>query len=109
MGHIVGLNLVGFCKIDMLWVVVACYAPDQISMFTLEEEAAAHVFTFAHPVSFCNLLGLGCLRSALHLGMHTLGKVVQLQDLVYSDCNRFYTGTATVDKVSPLANLLSGY
>jgi hypothetical protein len=60
MGHTVGLNLVGLCKTDMSWVVVACYTPDQIAMFTSEEEAAAHVFAFAPPVSLCDVLGLGC-------------------------------------------------
>jgi hypothetical protein len=109
MGHTVGLNVVGFWKTNMLWVVVACYTPDQIAMFASEEEAAAHVFAFAPPVGFCNVLGLGCPQWVLHLGMHTLAKVVQLGDLVCADCNGFYAGGAIVDKVSPPTNPLPGY
>jgi hypothetical protein len=109
MGHTVGLNLVGLCKTDMSWVVVACYAPGQIAMFPSEEEAAAHIFAFAPPVGFCNILGLGCPRWVFHLGMRTLAKVVRLRDLVYADCDGFYAGGAIIDKVSPSNNPLLGY
>jgi hypothetical protein len=109
MGHTVGLNLVGLRKTNMLWVVVACYAPGQIAMFTSEEEAAAHVFMFAPLVGFCNVLGLGCPRWVFHLGTHTLAKVVRLGDLVYADRDGFYVGGAIIDEVSPPNNLLQGY
>jgi hypothetical protein len=109
MGHTVGLNLVGLRKTDMSWVVVACYAPDQIAMFSSEEEAAAHVFAFAPPVGFCDILGLGCPRWVFHLGTHTLAKVVRLGDLVYADRDGFYAGGAIIDEVFPPNNPLPGY
>jgi hypothetical protein len=90
MRHTVGVNLVGLRKTDMSWVVVACYAPDQIAMFSSEEEAAAHIFAFAPPVGFCNILGLGCPQWGFHLGTHTFAKVVRLGHLVYADCDGFY-------------------
>jgi hypothetical protein len=109
MGHTVGLNLVGLRKTNMSWVVVACYAPDQIAMFSSSEEAAAHVFAFAPPVGFCNILGLGCPQWVFHLGTQTLAKVVQLGDLVYTDRDGFYAGGAIIDEVSPPNNPLPGY
>jgi hypothetical protein len=78
-------------------------------MFSSEEEAAAHVFAFAPPVGFCDVLGLGCPQWVFHLGTHTLVKVVRLGDLVYADRNGFYAGGAIIDKVSPPNNPLPGY
>jgi hypothetical protein len=109
MGHTVGLNLVGLRKTNISWVVVACYAPDQIAIFSSEEEAAAHVFAFAPLVGFCDVLGLGCPQWVFHLGTHTLAKVVRLGDLVYADRNGFYAGSAIIDEAAPPNNPLPGY
>jgi hypothetical protein len=98
-GFTIGQNLVGYCCTDMCWAVAAGYAPEQVVVFKLRATAAAHLFVFAPPVGFAGLWSYDCPTWVLHVGPNTLDKCSRLKDLVYVDCNNYYTGGAIVGEI----------
>jgi hypothetical protein len=108
-GFRIGQNLVGYCQMDMTWVVVAGYAPEQAAVFATCAIVAAHRFAFAPPVGFAGLWSYDHPTWVLHVGPNTLDKHPHLKYLVYVDHDNYYTSGAIVGEIHTEGSLMMDY